>query len=264
MLSRRLVSAFILIPVITLLVFLGSWPLLMALAIVGLLAGYEYLDLLRGLGTSPCRPVSLLLLLLSIADSFWIQWDILPWALWPFMAILLAEQVFHRNRPGSVHSWAGALAGALYIGLGLGFFLRMRALDQGDFRVMIVLVATWISDSGAYFVGVSRGKRRLAPEISPNKTWEGVWGGLIAGVPAVWLPSWLLLGLPHWQGIVLGIVLVVAATLGDLAESVIKRQVGVKDSSGLIPGHGGMLDRIDSLLFVGPAVYYVMVVFYYL
>ncbi len=264
MLSKRIASAFILIPVIVLLVVLGGWPLFVALALAGLVAGYEFLDLLRRMDLHPCIPISLLFLVLFLADVQWPTWHLVQWVLWPATAVLLADQVFRRNRPGSVSSWAGALAGPLYIGLGLSFFLRMRLLDSGDLRVLIVLGGTWISDSGAYFVGRARGRRKLAPAISPNKTWEGVWGGVIAGVPAVWLSSWLLLGLPHWQGIVLGIVLVAAATVGDLAESVIKRQVGVKDSSTLIPGHGGMLDRVDSLLFAAPTVYYCMVLFYYL
>ncbi len=264
MLAKRVASAFILIPIIVLLVYLGSWPLFIALALAGLVACYEFLDLLKRMGANPTVPVSLLFLLLFLADGFWPTWNILHWTVWPAMALLLTVQVFNRNRPGSVHGWTGALAGALYIGLSLSFFLRMRALDRGDLRVLIILGGTWISDSGAYFVGRAYGKRRLAPKISPNKTWEGVWGGIATGVPSVWLASWLLLGLDHWQGIVLGVVLVAAATVGDLAESVIKRQVGVKDSSDLIPGHGGMLDRIDSLLFVAPALYYCMVLFYYL
>jgi len=95
--------------------------------------------------------------------------------------------------------------------------------------------------------------------ISPSKSWEGVAGGLVTGVLTVWLIGRFGLGLAHWQGVLLGVLLVAVATVGDLAESVIKRQAGAKDSGSLIPGHGGMLDRVDSLLFVAPAVYYAAV-----
>jgi phosphatidate cytidylyltransferase len=263
-LKRRIVSAAVLIPLVGLLVYLGSWPFAAVIALVALLAGYEYLALLASDESHPNVPVALLFVLAAVADGYWPQLRIMQWALWPMMALLLAEQVFRRNRPGSVFSWAAAVAGVLYVGLSLSYFVRLRALDRGDLRVAIALIGTWVCDSGAYFVGSAWGKRRLAPQISPNKTWAGVWGGLATGVLVVWLMSWLLLGLPHWQGILLGAVIVAAATLGDLAESVIKRQVGVKDSGSLIPGHGGMLDRVDSLLFVAPAVYYCMMLFYYL
>jgi phosphatidate cytidylyltransferase len=261
MLIKRFASALVLIPLVALVAYLGGWPFTVAIALVGLLAGYEYLALLRRFDLHPCLPLALLYLLCAIADGQWPELGILRWATWFGMALLLSEQVFRRNRPGSLASWATALAGAAYIGLSLSYFIRLRALDQGLALVAVALIGTWVSDSGAYFVGITWGKRRLAPEISPNKSWEGVWGGLATGVLAVWLMGWLLLGLPHWQGVLLGVALVAAATLGDLAESVIKRQVGVKDSGALIPGHGGMLDRVDSLLFVAPTVYYCVMLF---
>jgi phosphatidate cytidylyltransferase len=256
MLYRRVASALVLIPLVALLVYVGGAAFAVAIALVGLLAGYEYLALLRRMRLHPCLPLALLYLLAALADGQWPELGILRWSTWLAVAALLSDQVFRRNRAGSLASWATAFAGAAYIGLGLSYFIRLRSLEQGMMWVALVLVGTWVSDSGAYFVGVARGKRRLAPEISPKKSWEGVWGGLVSGVVAVWAMGWLLLGLAHWKGLALGVVLVVAATLGDLAESVIKRQVGVKDSGALIPGHGGMLDRVDSLLFVAPAIYY--------
>ncbi len=256
MLIKRILSALVLIPLVGLLVYLGGWPFSIAIAVVGLLAGHEYMAMLRRFGLHPCIPLALLYLLATIADGQWPELGILRLATWLAVAGLLSEQVFRRNRPSSLASWATAFAGAAYIGLGLSYFIRLRSLDQGLAWVALALLGTWISDSGAYFVGVARGKRLLAPEISPNKSWEGVWGGLATGVLSVWAMGGVLLDLPHWQGVVLGLVLVAAATLGDLAESVIKRQVGVKDSGSLIPGHGGMLDRVDSLLFVVPAIYY--------
>ena len=119
----------------------------------------------------------------------------------------------------------------------------------------LALAGTWVSDTAAYLVGVRWGKRRLAPVISPRKSWEGVWGGLAGALLFVVPVGIWLLDIPWWAGVVLAVALTVVATLGDLAESVLKRQAGAKDSSQLIPGHGGMLDRIDSLLFVVPLFY---------
>jgi len=192
---------------------------------------------------------------LLIADGHWSGLSLMHWALIIFPLGALAIEVFHGNRPGSANDWALTIAWAIYIGYALSFFLRLRASDQGLSWIIVALLGTWICDTGAYFVGSTIGKRKLCPKISPRKTWEGAIGGLISGVLAVVLLSWWLLDLAIGWGLLLGVTLVLAATIGDLAESVIKRQVGVKDSGNLIPGHGGMLDRIDSLLFVVPAVY---------
>lgn len=261
MLIRRTISALMLIPPVVLAAYLGGWYLFVAVLLAGLLAGREYLLLLRRLNLNPSIPLTLIFFLCAMADGQWPELGILGWAAWPAAALMLAEQVFRRNRPGSLYSWACSYAGVIYIGLSLGFFVRLRALDQGLAWIALALIGVWVSDSTAYFVGGAWGRRRLAPFISPKKSWEGLVGGLAAGMLVVWLIGWLALGLPHWQGLVLGVVVVAAATLGDLAESVIKRQVSVKDSGNLIPGHGGMLDRVDSLLFVGPAVYYIAMLF---
>ncbi len=119
----------------------------------------------------------------------------------------------------------------------------------------IALLGTWICDTGAYFVGRAWGKHRFFPQISPKKTLEGAIGGFVTGVIAVALLGYGLVRLNIAVGLILGVLIVLAATFGDLAESVIKRQVGVKDSGQIIPGHGGMLDRLDSLMFVTPLVY---------
>lgn len=259
MLVRRVLSALVLIPLVGAVVYVGGWLFTLTLILVALLAGYEYLALLTHLDLRPTRLIALLYVAVAIADAALASYEMIGWATWALVALGLAIEVFHSNRPGSLLSWAASVAGAIYIGLGLSHFVHLRALPLGIGWVGLALVGTWVSDSGAYFVGRRWGQRKLAPQVSPNKTWEGVVGGLLTGIPTVWLIAWLALDMPHWQGLVLGIVLVVAATLGDLAESVVKRQAGVKDSSDLIPGHGGMLDRVDSLLFVAPSIYYAAV-----
>lgn len=257
MLATRVVSAAVLIPLVALAVCLGGYALLAAVAVAALLACWEYLALVQQRpGVAPWRVLALLATLLLLAEAQWPHLAGLRMALASLPLILLLREVFRANRPASLESWALGLAGPLYIGGSLGHFLRLRALDHGVEWLAVALLGTWICDTGAYFVGRAWGRRRFFPDISPKKTCEGAIGGLLAGV-AVTMPlgQWLL-ALPLWQGAVLGAFISLAAIFGDLAESVIKRQVGVKDSGRLIPGHGGMLDRVDSLLFVVPVVYY--------
>ncbi|MHB0857004.1 MAG: phosphatidate cytidylyltransferase [Anaerolineae bacterium] len=256
MLITRLISAAILIPLVAAAVYLGG-PIFFVLALlVALLAGWEYLALVQRHGVATSRVLTLATIVLLFVDAMWPQFGLLTAILAFAPLVVLSREVFNRNTPGALSRWSFAVAGSLYIGYSLSFLLRLRALENGALWLVVALLGTWICDTGAYLVGCRVGRHRFFPEISPRKTVEGAVGGLAFGVAAVVLLAYWLLGLPIFWGILLGILLVFAATIGDLAESVIKRQVGVKDSGNLIPGHGGMLDRVDSLLFVIPVVYY--------
>lgn len=147
--------------------------------------------------------------------------------------------------------------GVLYIGLTLGCLLLTRGLPDGALLIFFVVLVTWAGDTGAYVAGKAMGRRALAPVISPKKTYEGLAGGLIlACLMAFAARAWFLPAFSLLDCLVLGVGLTLAGLLGDLAESAVKRSAGFKDSGALIPGHGGMLDRLDSLLFTGPAFYY--------
>lgn len=255
MLITRIASALVLIPIVGLALYLGGYATLALVLLAALLAGLEYVQLLRHHGLVPPYAVALLLIAVLVGDAHWPRLGLLGWSLLLVPLAGLSAEVFRRNAPGSLSRWAHGVAGGLYIGLSMSCFIRLRGLEQGFYWVVVVLLGTWVCDTGAYLVGCTLGRRQLAPIISPKKTWEGAIGGLATGVLSVLgLAVWLL-RLPVWQGVLLGFLLVGGATIGDLAESVIKRQVGVKDSGHLIPGHGGMLDRVDSLLFVTPIVY---------
>jgi phosphatidate cytidylyltransferase len=147
--------------------------------------------------------------------------------------------------------------GVLYTGLTLSCLLLTRALPDGEFLVFFVVLVTWAGDTGAYILGKTMGRRPLSPIISPKKTVEGLLGGIVlALVVALASQLWFLPSLTATDAVVLAIVMTLAGLLGDLAESAMKRSANQKDSGTLIPGHGGMLDRLDSLLFTAPCFYY--------
>lgn len=256
MLVTRLLSAAVLIPIAGVAVYSGGVVLLIALALVTCLATIEYVALMRRRDIPMALAPILVLALLWLVEAHWSETLGQGLALGLGVMTFWTIEVFHKNRGGSLESWAMGFAGACYIGGLLSYFVRLRALEQGLAWISLAFVGTWVCDTGAYFVGRAWGKRPFFPAISPKKTWEGAVGGLVSGIATVALLGRWLLSLALWQGLLLGALLVVAAVFGDLAESVIKRQVGVKDSGNLIPGHGGMLDRVDSLLFVVPVVYY--------
>jgi phosphatidate cytidylyltransferase len=185
----------------------------------------------------------------------------------------LVVELAYQNQEGSLPSWALTLAGALYLAWLFGHFILLRSLTTplvdtvfkqlgmapGVAWIYCICAITWIQDTAAYFVGRRFGRNKMAPVLSPKKTWEGAAGGLLGSILAgvVCVP---LLGLPITllAGGLLGLVGGIVGPLGDLSESLIKRQVGLKDAGNLIPGHGGILDRADSLLFTAPLLYYLI------
>jgi phosphatidate cytidylyltransferase len=157
-------------------------------------------------------------------------------------------------------NWAWTMAGILYIGWMLSHWVELRSLEAGKELVFWAMFTTFASDTSAFFTGRAWGKHALAPAISPGKTWEGAVGGLLASIIASLILG-IIFPLPfsYWQIALLGCIISIFAQLGDLAESMLKRNTGVKDTGKLIPGHGGILDRIDSLIFTGVIVYYCVV-----
>jgi phosphatidate cytidylyltransferase len=181
------------------------------------------------------------------------------WLSWPFgltgLALAFAATVLiallWRMRAGAEHyvrDVTGAFFTATYVPFFCSFATLMVVPDDGLGRVLTFLICGVASDIGGFFAGVLLGRHPMSPTISPRKSWEGFAGSQVAGMVAGALSVWLLLGGPWWAGAILGAVLVVVATLGDLVESMIKRDIGIKDMGTLLPGHGGLLDRMDSLL----------------
>lgn len=183
-----------------------------------------------------------------------------PWrglALFATLAALALEAIVRSDYRGVLTDLAYAIFGVLWVGWLAGYAITLRGLGGGAIGLAWTLTAIAVTiavDSGAYFTGKAIGRHLLCPRVSPKKTVEGLFGGLAVAALAGALCAVLALNLAWWEGCLVGLVGGAAGVLGDLLESLVKRQLGVKDSSQLIPGHGGLLDRMDSLLFAIPAV----------
>jgi phosphatidate cytidylyltransferase len=172
------------------------------------------------------------------------------------MLLIMASLIYalYDKSEHPTHNWAINVASALYLGFMLSFFVILRQRPDGMDWVLFAFAMTWTGDTAAYFVGKSIGRHRLWPRISPKKTWEGLAGEIIACMIAGPLVGAWLVGINVWQGLIIGLVVAVLGTFGDFAVSLLKRMANIKDSGTLIPGHGGVLDRLDSLLFTFPLI----------
>jgi phosphatidate cytidylyltransferase len=185
-----------------------------------------------------------------------------PVPLWPLAALvlLIATLVQGNDFEKTVPAASVTLLGAVYLGaLGgtIAGLLTLAPPGAGGWRIVLLLAIIMAADTFAFFVGHAWGRRRLAPDVSPGKTVEGAVGGLLGGVAgALAVRQMGIPDLPVSHAVALGVLVAALGTLGDLDESLLKRWAGVKDSGALFPGHGGMLDRLDSLLFGGPVLYY--------
>jgi phosphatidate cytidylyltransferase len=268
---KRLLVAIVLIPIVLGAVYAGGPALVTLLALASALAAWEFFRLAEGLGARPLRTVGIVLSALVPVVvharylGLWVPSVAVVALLVP---LLLTVVLFARGVAGGPMAAVGTtLAGVVYTGGMLSFAYALRYHDYiidawgGTALVLLPLVVTWLNDSGAYLAGRAFGKRKLMPSVSPKKTWAGAYGAVVASVLTTWamaafvLPPLAHLTLRPVGIVVVGVVLSVAAQVGDLAESMFKREAGVKDSSQLIPGHGGVLDRVDSLLFTLPVGY---------
>jgi len=184
---------------------------------------------------------------------------------WVAMALTaLAVLVWRMTEPpeGYLRDVTAGLFAAFYVPFLATFVAMMLAADDGAWRVLVFLILTVVSDTGAYAVGWRFGRKKLAPRISPGKTREGLLGAIaFAMVAGALCMQFLIDDGTWWQGLLLGLVVAVSATLGDLGESMIKRDLGIKDMGTLLPGHGGIMDRLDSLLPTAPVVWLLLVIF---
>jgi phosphatidate cytidylyltransferase len=265
---KRILTAVILVPLVLLLTFKGPfWLITLAAAVVAELAVWEYLGLANATGAKTPRVV----VLGAMAILFFVAFrnpDLLTPVLSGLSLLLLIVCTFSSPLSRVLPDTAYSVFGLIYVGLSMTTLPLLSAQENGPSLLLFLFFVVWTGDVAALYVGRSFGKRKLAPGISPNKTWEGsiasIAGSLIVTVLLILLAgvagrrNLTILSYPgstlHW--LVLAVVLNVAAQVGDLVESAIKRGAGVKDSGTLLPGHGGVLDRIDALLLAAPVLWY--------
>jgi phosphatidate cytidylyltransferase len=270
----RLLSAAVLIPVVVIALLLGQpWLGLLILVVAGL-AAREVFPLLRGAGIAS-EPILGTVIALVITAGGWLLSDSLgeTWILVGLGVVVAAIGAFLRSDPrDGFNVWVGTVFGAVYIGM-LGFLLLILEgapgvppsallapwLDGGQAWLVVCVLGVWAYDSGAYLAGRTWGRRGFMVHISPKKTLEGVIGGVVVATVVTAGTLWAA-GAAPLGALALGPMIAIAAQAGDLAESLIKRAAGAKDSGALIPGHGGMLDRVDSIIFAAPIVYFYILV----
>ena len=288
---KRIATAVVLIPIVLVLILRAPVSVLAIVAgIVALLTIHEFLKLTESYGVEPLRLLTytfcgIFFLLLAfnvgnekplLSTAFFIYCLGFAAAIAPF--IFLTRAMRGANLSAGYPAAAASVFAFTYIALPMGMLVQLRQQWAGAFYLLYLLLVVWAGDIFAYFVGKSIGRHLMAPRISPRKTWEGAFASVAASVGVGWLLFHYALpissALLRWgliqrrdglfgleqpaMGPILGLTLVlnIAAQLGDLVESLIKRGAGVKDSGAILPGHGGMLDRIDALLFAAPVLWY--------
>ena len=268
MLRTRVLVAAVLLPVGLFIIYLGDWDFAAFVALILGIAAWEYSQIFR---VSGYQPASIIAILGAASLALGRAWDGFESAPWIISLIILAGMTYHlvafeRGRDSAGTDFAVTLSAILYLGWLGSYLISIRSLPEGFWWLLLVLPCVWLADSGAYFIGRAFGKHKLSPRLSPKKTWEGYLGGILVGtlgaVGLVYL--WKIWAGPSFsisplQGALLGFILSTITTLGDLGESMIKRQSGVKDSSNLLPGHGGVFDRIDSWLWAAVIGYYFII-----
>ncbi len=284
---KRVVTSLVLIPIALVLVFLAprwQWVFTLAVAAIAALSGWEYMALSRRCGAKPPRIATMAALLALFAVNF--EWPDLTPALFGILGLgLLVYCTFFKPVDETIADASASIFCLLYTGLTLIALPTLREQANGPSLVAFLLCVVWAGDTAAYYAGRALGRHKMAPSLSPSKTWEGaiasvagsvlVAAGLVSLATVMQEPSnsailsWLervfpsaVLAYPDeiWYWLMLAAIINVAGQVGDLAESALKRSAGVKDSGDLVPGHGGVLDRIDALLLAAPVLWYAQVI----
>lgn len=261
MLKTRILSACVFVPLILIATILGGWFFAVLMLFVAIVGGYELQRILAAREIRFQFPLfcgfTVLLFLCSLLSEYYESMSlIILFLLFALLAILF---VFGKLRAVD----AGlSFFGSVYIGLTLSTMVVMRVqMEQGIFLIFLVFIIQWLTDTGAYFVGSSLGRHKLMPKVSPKKSVEGAVGGVVVAVISALIFNAFTHILP-WGWLILVTVCASAlGQMGDLVESAFKRWAGVKDSGKIIPGHGGILDRFDSLLFIAPFLCYFLMIY---
>ncbi len=280
-LTQRVLTAVIGVPALYFIIYLGGIPFLIFTLAVIFLGGLEFSKLLQAKGVSSERELGLVSsLVLAVAAYF--GYFYLGFFFAIAVIVIFIFQLIRQEFTVSITEIGVTLFEIVYLGWflshavllrNIGFSSNVKAYaetaqnlkDAGFFYVFLVVSCTFLNDTGAYFAGRWKGKRKLIPGISPGKTIEGTIGGIISSIVTAEVANLIFKSpLEYYWAFIFGFVIGAVGVLGDLVESLIKRSAGVKDSGQILPGHGGILDRFDSLIFAFPAFYYFAIIYYWL
>jgi phosphatidate cytidylyltransferase len=260
--ATRVLTSSLLVPLLLIVVWFLP-PLCFALlaAAAAAIGQRELYAMARQRGTNPLSVTGVIVgaaVVLSMARPLpAMSGGALPWAVLSVLTVLTARLFSSRPVEGALEDVAMTLFGIVYVALLFGYQVAIHSGMPGKRWLLFLYFVIWASDIGAYYVGSAYGRHRLYQKISPKKSVEGLLGGAAAAMIAALLCKFWLVGSLGWlEALIVGCGLALIGTVGDLAESLLKRSVGVKDSGTIIPGHGGILDRLDSLMFAAPVLYY--------
>jgi phosphatidate cytidylyltransferase len=267
MLVKRLQVILLLIPVAALFIALGGWPFALLIVTMLGIAAFEYSRIFTNGQFNPARILiiaGVILLVIQRQVSGFLGSDLLL-ALLVLVAMALFVFRYERGHNTSAVDFGISLAGILYLGWLGGYFISLRNLPDGEWWMVVILPAVWLADAGAFVIGRRWGRHPFSPRVSPKKTWEGYVGGIVIAAAGTSLLAalWNLRAptITPLHGLIIGLVISIITPLGDLGESMLKRPFGVKDSGKLLPGHGGVLDRIDSWLWACTIGFYLVQLF---
>ncbi len=260
--TTRVLSSLALAPLLFVVVWLLPPAYFTGLVVFAAAIGqYELYSMAKARGITPLTAAGITLGVIVIINFYRPLYPYvggpLFWTTLCVLAVMVARLFSRRTVEGAFEDIAVTVLGIFYVALLFGFPVAILAGQAGKKWLVFLFLVIWASDTGAYYVGTAFGKHRLYEKISPKKSIEGLVGGIAASVVVAMLCRlWLVLSAGLLEAAVLGAALAAVGTMGDLVESLIKRSVGVKDSGTLIPGHGGILDRMDSMLFAAPVLFY--------
>ena len=251
----------------------GGWLYFLLAAVLLGGGAWEYIRLYRAVQVEPNEIVTIGgVLAIALARFFFEQAAVPLFVLFVLLAMTVHVIAFEQGREQAGLDFASTVAGIVYLGWLGSYLLDLRELPHGNWWLMIVLPCVWGSDTGAFSIGAAYGKHKMTPRLSPKKSWEGYFAGLFTSVLVGAFFAYAFSSLGHrplggWitplQGVLLGLIIGALTPLGDLFESMLKRQGGLKDSSNVFPGHGGFLDRIDSWIW-GATLGYLFIYFFLL
>jgi len=266
--STRIIVSLIAIPLIIAACFYGGIPFLIFTLFIGLVAFWEFSKLVQNKNVNVNNILGHLSVAVIILNSYFRFAEINIILIASAVIIFLME--LFRNKNSAIINVGTTLFGTIYFGVLASTILLIREVfsgnnllyAEGGYLIISILVSIWVCDSAAFFLGSAFGKHKLFPRVSPNKSWEGAIAGFVFSIISMLAAKFYFVDFLSLQdAIVIGVIVGTVGQMGDLVESLIKRDAGVKDSSALIPGHGGIFDRFDSLLLTAPVVYLYLYLF---